>query len=172
MHPAFSPDGARLAFASDRAGQMNIWVMPIVGADPAGPAVALTSGTDFDLSPWWSPDGRSIVFSRMEAQSVGLWLVAADRSQPPRRLASTNSPEKLVSRWVAGGLFSAARWGDDGVSLCRLDPLAGRATPLHPPLVLNASLFDVSRDGSLVAFDDRPTRGDIWVLEGGPASRR
>ena len=33
-HPKFSPDGTRIAFISDRAGQNNLWVMDADGSNP------------------------------------------------------------------------------------------------------------------------------------------
>jgi eukaryotic-like serine/threonine-protein kinase len=170
MYPAFSADGSRLAFASDRAGHLSIWALKVADGSPVGEATRLTFGSQADFMPWWSPDGRSLAFGRLEGQTVGIWLTSADAPQPPRRLAT--APNALMLRWIDGGLFAAARWGSEGVSLRRLDLRTGGAIPLDPPLALASRPFDISRDASLVAFDDRPTRGDIWVLEGGPASRR
>jgi Tol biopolymer transport system component len=52
---AFSPDGRALAFNSDRAGDMNIWLRSL--AD--GSERALTSGPGGDFQPSWSPDGQT-----------------------------------------------------------------------------------------------------------------
>lgn len=66
--PAISPDGASIAFASDRSGNWDIYVMPISG----GRAVQVTSDSADDVHPSWSPDGRSLVFSR-QGQASGRW---------------------------------------------------------------------------------------------------
>ncbi len=60
MHPRFSPDGASIAFTSDRGGGDNLWIMK---ADGTG-ARALTKET-FRLvaQPDFTPDGR-FVFGR------------------------------------------------------------------------------------------------------------
>jgi Tol biopolymer transport system component len=58
--PKLSPDGSRIAFASDRNGNWDIFVMPATG----GKAVQVTSSTSDELHPSWSPDGASLVFSR------------------------------------------------------------------------------------------------------------
>lgn len=58
MHPRFSPDGARIAFTSDRGGGDNLWVMDADGSD----AHAITDES-FRLvaQPDWTPDGRFVV---------------------------------------------------------------------------------------------------------------
>src|SRR5262249_8787075 len=53
--PAFSPDGERIAFRSDRLGA-GIWVMGRTGGSPR----RLTDG---GFNPAWSPDGNQIVFA-------------------------------------------------------------------------------------------------------------
>src|SRR4029078_3602529 len=58
--PAWSPDGAEIAFHGMRNGSRDLFVMPNGG----GPARQITSGPEQDLFPHWSPDGRRIAFSR------------------------------------------------------------------------------------------------------------
>ncbi len=66
--PDISPDGARVAFASNRNGNWDIYIIPITG----GKAIQVTSDESDELHPSWSPDGTQLVFSRMGPTS-GRW---------------------------------------------------------------------------------------------------
>jgi len=57
-HPAWSPDGKRIAFVSHRTGNNDIW---LTNADGTG-LRNLTAHPSQDTSPAWSPDGRRIAF--------------------------------------------------------------------------------------------------------------
>jgi TolB protein len=67
--PAWSPDGASIAFVSRRDRRSHVYVMRADGTHTS----RLTSGAADDSRPAWSPDGRRIAFSR-DGQ---LWLVPA-----------------------------------------------------------------------------------------------
>ena len=54
-HPAYSPDGERIAFRSERFGG-GIFIMGASGE-------SVNRLTNFGYSPCWSPDGKSIVFT-------------------------------------------------------------------------------------------------------------
>ena len=70
--PAWSPDGSRIAFVSDRDGNAEIYV---AGSDGSG-VTRLTEDPADDFSPAWSPDGSWIAF----ASSGDVYVVAADGS--------------------------------------------------------------------------------------------
>jgi TolB protein len=75
--PAISPDGKRIAFASDRTGAWGIYLMPAGG----GRAVQLSDGHTHDLHPSFSPDGTRVVFSRLGTVSGRweLWVMSVDQ---------------------------------------------------------------------------------------------
>jgi Tol biopolymer transport system component/DNA-binding winged helix-turn-helix (wHTH) protein len=79
--PTWSPDGERIAYTSERSGNLDIWAQQVIG----GPPVQLTNDPAADWMPDWSPDGSHIVF-RSERGGGGLFLVSA-LGGPVRRLA-------------------------------------------------------------------------------------
>jgi TolB protein len=79
---AWSPDGLRLAFLSDRAGKFEIYVVNAGGSGER----RLTRGSN-DGPPVWSPDGRKIAFVRSVRDRYGIpvreevWVMNADGSE-------------------------------------------------------------------------------------------
>jgi dipeptidyl aminopeptidase/acylaminoacyl peptidase len=64
--PAWSPDGARIAFTSVRGDHSLIGVYDVA----AGALHYLDAGTDYDSDPTWSPDGRSVAFIRIPSSGL------------------------------------------------------------------------------------------------------
>ncbi|MCC7492595.1 MAG: PD40 domain-containing protein [Fimbriimonadaceae bacterium] len=58
--PAWSPDGGRLLFASNRRGSLDIWMANRQGSD----LVRVTASRDNEYLPAWSPAGDRIAFVR------------------------------------------------------------------------------------------------------------
>ena len=56
--PTWSPDGTRIAFASDRDGPVDLYVMNANGSDVR----RLTNNVGFFGAPAWAPDGARIAF--------------------------------------------------------------------------------------------------------------
>ena len=59
LYPAWSPDGARIAFQQDPGLHPEIWTSKADGTDLR----RLTNNSADDLHPAWSPDGLKIVFA-------------------------------------------------------------------------------------------------------------
>lgn len=56
--PAWSPDGGTLAYSTDRAGKLDIWLRDLASGDER----QLTRHKDAAVSAAWSRDGRQIAF--------------------------------------------------------------------------------------------------------------
>ena len=78
FHPRISPDGASIAFVSDRGGQNNLWVMDTDGGNPR--PVFEDMGVRV-VEPAWTPDSRYIVVRRYELggeRARGIWMYHRD----------------------------------------------------------------------------------------------
>jgi Tol biopolymer transport system component len=67
MQPAFSPDGKKLVFVSDRSGSENVWV---ANADGTKPRAITTTERENYMSPAWAPDGEYVI----AAKGAQLWI--------------------------------------------------------------------------------------------------
>jgi Tol biopolymer transport system component len=101
--PAWSPDGAKIAFVSMRAldgsntgntnNALNVWVMNADGSSPS-PLTKLTAAnlTLFTMTPLWSPGGTQLFFVSPRAldgtdaadtnTTPNIWVMNADGSSP------------------------------------------------------------------------------------------
>ncbi|MEV4762215.1 prolyl oligopeptidase family serine peptidase [Micromonospora chokoriensis] len=98
--PAPSPDGARVAYLSDRAGTPGIWIRQ-VGADDA---VALPTGDDPVLTVSWSPDGQwlACVVAPGGAPRTEVWLLRPDGSGR-HQVAGFGRHSATPAGWLASG---------------------------------------------------------------------
>ncbi len=72
--PAFSPDGTRIAFASSRTGNFEIYTMRVDGSDVR----QLTSHPGIDNAPTWSPNSQQIAFTSERSGQSHLFIMSAD----------------------------------------------------------------------------------------------
>jgi TolB protein len=74
--PAWSPDGTRIAFGSNRIGGEQIWVLSLRDHQLR----QLTRGPTQSYTPVWSPDGRRIAVWR----TGYIWVIKADGTHARR----------------------------------------------------------------------------------------
>ena len=73
-HPRYSPDGNKLLFTSDRAGNDNLWYIDLVKKD----TVQVTKDKTGDVpGAHWTPDGEYIIVSKGRRVSK-LWMYHKD----------------------------------------------------------------------------------------------
>jgi Tol biopolymer transport system component/tRNA A-37 threonylcarbamoyl transferase component Bud32 len=109
FEPRFSPDGARLAFTTDRSGYSEVWVSNADGSAPAQVTSmrSITSGCGR-----WSPDGRIIAFCSNATGSMQLYLIDPNGGAA-RRLTNDQSHDTAPS-WSRDGkwiYFASNRTG-------------------------------------------------------------
>lgn len=178
--PALSPDGQTIAFASNRSGNWNIYVIDSEG----GQARQITQDSSHELHPSFSPDGQSMVYSRLGpvSQRWEMWLV--DVSNPmvkhqigfglfpefcPKSGTGSNGGDRIVfqrARERGSRLFSVWSIDVNGNEASNLTEIASSAD--HA--LINPTW---SRDGNRVAYasvplaatnaNGQPNRADIWM---------
>jgi Tol biopolymer transport system component len=96
IDPAFSPDGRKLAFMSDRSGSQEIWVTDL----ETHASIQLTHiGGGYRGSPSWSPDGSQIAFD----STPNVFVISADGGKA-RRITSAPG-ENCCPSWSRDGQF-------------------------------------------------------------------
>jgi serine/threonine protein kinase/Tol biopolymer transport system component len=143
--PAWSPDGSRIAFASDRFGPEDIFVKSVNGA--AEETAVLKGGALFKEPSSWSADGKTIVFEQPDPKTGwDLYLVSADGASPP-------VPFLRSSRLERFGVVSP-----DGRWIAYLSDEAGRMELFVQSFPVPGAKYQVSSGGASYAMT-RWTRG-------------
>ena len=106
--PAFSPDGAWLAYHRVAGGQRDVWVIPVAGGMP----VNFTASPASDAFPDWSPDGRRIAFVSDRGGSNQVWVAAVTDGR--------RGSEPVQVSHGAGSAFVPA-WSPDGRHIAYVD---------------------------------------------------
>ncbi len=114
-NPAWSPDGSKIVFGSNRDGKREIYVMDADGSNVRRlthtPGEGTGSGT-----PDWSPDGKKIAFvsGPKDWTEVEIYVMDADGSHV-QRLTNTPGRHNWTPRWSPDGkriVFRSNRSGD------------------------------------------------------------
>ena len=91
--PTWSPDGSRIAFDSERDGNLEVYVM---NADGTG-QTRLTDNPAADGVPAWSPDGSRIAFMSNRDGDYEIYVMNTDGSGQTR--LTVNSAADVAPAW-------------------------------------------------------------------------
>lgn len=80
FHPALSPDGHRLAYASDETGQAEVYILPY-----PGPGRLTRISTAGGREPLWAPDGEELFYSDRTDGGVAIMAVSI-QTEPALRV--------------------------------------------------------------------------------------
>jgi Tol biopolymer transport system component len=173
QQPAWSPDGQKIAFASARDGNWEIYVM---NADGSG-ITRLTDDPRTDWEPAWSPDGQKLVFVRFNpSPSPDLWTMRADGTDQQPLVESDDRSEE-GPRWSPDGDWIAYHRDEanpieaiykvhpDGTGRTNLTPIPSQSAELGP---------DWSPEGLLLVYVGwRFTMGEgLWTMTPDGTGRR
>lgn len=180
MAPAWSPDGARLAFASTRDGaEMEIYVMDADGSDP----VRLTHTEPFvvDHTPAWSPDGRYLAFTsnRVGAANNEIYRMRADGTGVRRLTTTADAVEDSAPAYSPDGsriLFSSTR-GGAAQDLYTMDPDGSDVRPLGgEPGPVDDVFGRWTPDGDRVLYQTfavgESLKDAVWIVDADGSDRR
>ncbi len=181
-YPRVSPDGALVAFVSERGNDddVDVWVMPLSGAaDTATPLpqraprpssggdasrptrVLRATGIESHLA--WAPDSQRLAFHGVRGGVGAVWVATVELPQtegdtPPRRRPKPAAPVQLVSRRAG-----APAWSPDGRTLL----VAGLPEPepvyngnpdrddtVPPPLAASGAAFRLWRLAAPAPVDE------------------
>ncbi len=163
----YSPDGKRVAFESDRGGNLEIWVCESDG----GNCSQLTwIGAAYTGVPSWSPDGHQIAFYSRVDETSQIFVIGADGGAP-QRLTSGRS-NNSYPRWSGDGqwiYFASNRTGTD--QIWRIPSRGGTPTQVTRNGGFAGS---ISPDGQWVYYTrDASLDTSLWRMpvEGGEETR-
>ena len=147
-NPAWSPDGTRITFVSDRDDNPEIYVM---NADGTG-QTRLTNNSVGDWGPNWSPDGTRIAFYSYRDGKPDIYVMNADGTGQIR--LTNDSAGDYVPDWSPDGTkiaFFSTREGGAEIYVMNADG-TGQTRLTNSSIMLNANPA-WSPDGARIAFD-------------------
>ena len=109
VDPVWSPDGARIVFATHRKDPYDtLYIKDASGLAPEQP-IQKAAGQERPTD--WSQDGRFLMYTRTSARSVGLWTIA-DPLDPSKRKASPFIDEQYITTQgqFSPGSAGSPRW--------------------------------------------------------------
>ncbi len=159
IHPAISPNGQNLAFASNRSGHWDIFSLSLT----SGELNQLSNDLPYDASPSWSPDSAWLSYEHYESQNLDIYIRPFDASVEPVRI-TTQAGVDFAPAWSPTEqrlAFVSDRTGQNQIWLVDLSLSdEGRFTQLAPGSQQNNPAW--SPDGNQLAWSE--LQDGLWRI--------
>ena len=121
IQPALSPDGTRVAFASQRSGYWDIYVLDLTD----GKIKAITENRFYEGSPAWSPDGEWIAYEKYFENNLDIYIQPVDGSLEPIRVTYDTAVDTQPVWHPDGKLvaFATSRGGNFDIYTANIDSI-------------------------------------------------
>ena len=163
--PAFSPDGQRVAFVSNRTGYNEVWVAQADGTSPTQVTFRNQSGTS---GTSWSPDGTRLAFAATVGQNRDIFTIEVDGSRSTR--LTTDASQEDTPSWSRDGRWIYFRSDRGGLNQVWKIAAAG-GTPIRVTSGEGTQALE-SSDGKRLYFVRAMRTPGLWSMPvgGGPES--
>lgn len=162
--PAASPDGKKIAFASNRSGEWDLYLMDLSTAR----VTQLTNTPQYEGAPSWSPDGSYIAYEAYIDDNLEIVVGPADNPTQNAIQLTHSSAADYSPAWAPGGR-QIAFISNGEVILADLDRTdAGRFTDLSNTDLAVESHPVWSSDGTKLAWSSTAQsvgRSGIYVWD-------
>jgi len=181
-YPAWSPDGTKLAFSSNRSADpdrnynTDVWVVSADNTDKGAHLTQITTNPGEDQSPVWSPDGKWIAYvtqtdpKLFEYATKNLAISpAAGGAAKVLTLEFDRNVDDIKFSADSQSIYFIA--DDDGTqNVCRISVSGGAVTRPVGGRVM-AYAYSVGKSGEIAAQIDRMDRpSEIYAVAAGAAA--
>ncbi|MBN1274032.1 MAG: PD40 domain-containing protein [Candidatus Aminicenantes bacterium] len=164
IFPVWSPDGKRIAYAADKEGHYDIFIMKSDGSKTK----TVTSGPLEETDPGWYPGGQSIVFTRENKKfmrkEIALYRIQLQTGRIRRIIPGYGKTHAIAHVSPTGTLLAFTGKRSIGWDVAVYNTHSKKVTFLNEGGDSCRPRF--SKDGKHIAYVSSAAdgKGDIWIM--------
>ncbi len=158
--PAYSPDGRKILFTSNRSGSVDLWAFD----RGTGALVQLTDHPANDWDGAYTPDGQSLLFSSDRGGHLEIWTAEIDGSNP-RQISSDGFDAENPTMTGDGEWIVYSSGHPDHAGLFKVRADGTDTTHLVPGNWVNPEVSPDGRYALYLTTDQAQLRNEINVVE-------